>query len=123
MLVFMNIANTIVDSGLSTALVQSSEASEVDCSTAFWMSGFISVVIYVMVFLSAPMIANFFSLESFVWPLRVLALGVVLNAYVAIEVAIVQRSLEFRKIFCATLASVSMSGLIGIVLAFSGAGR
>lgn len=122
MLVFVNVANTIVDSGLSTALIQSSEASEEDCSTAFWMSGLISIVIYLVIFLSAPLIADFFGLRSFVWPLRVLALGVILNAYVSIEIAIVQRSLEFRKIFYATLASVSASGAIGIIMALSGAG-
>lgn len=122
MLVFVNIGNVIVQSGLNTALVQSSEVDSKDCSTVFWLSLGISIALYVVVFVCAPLVAGFYSMESIVWPLRALALILVVNSFNAVQVAIVQRALEFRKVFNATIASVLVSGTIGIASALAGAG-
>lgn len=122
MLVFVNVGNTIVQSGLNTALVQSPEADMDDFTTVFWMSLAISAVLYVAVFAAAPAVAAFYGLEHLSWPLRALALILVVNAYNAVQVAYVQRSLEFRKVFNATIASVAASGVLGIGAALAGAG-
>ena len=50
MLVFVNIGNVIVQSGLNTALVQITDVSEEDYSTVFWLSGAISLVLYILIF-------------------------------------------------------------------------
>lgn len=122
MLVFVNVGNVIVQSGLNTALVQSPEADSDDCSTVFWLSLGVSAVLYAIVFASAPLIASFYSMPSIVWPLRALALILIVNSFNAVQVAIVQRALEFRKVFNATIASVAVSGAIGIASALAGAG-
>ena len=46
MLVFVNVGNVIVQSGLNTAVIQAPDVSERDYSTVFWMSLAISVVLY-----------------------------------------------------------------------------
>lgn len=122
MLVFVNVGNVIVQSGLNTALVQAPEADGDDCSTVFWMSLAISLVLYTAVFLAAPAVASFYAMEGLVWPLRALALVLVINAFNAVQVAIVSRRLEFEKIFRATMASVLASGLLGVAAAVAGAG-
>ncbi|WP_165057084.1 MULTISPECIES: lipopolysaccharide biosynthesis protein [unclassified Adlercreutzia] len=122
MLVFVNVGNVIVQSGLNTALVQSSEADEGDFSTVFWMSLAVSAVLYAAVFLAAPAVAAFYHMGHLAWPLRALALVLVVNAYNAVQVAWVQRELEFRKVFTATVASVVASGAVGIAAAIAGAG-
>ena len=122
MLVFVNVGNVVVQSGLNTALVQSPEVDSDDCSTVFWLSLGVSVVLYAAVFTFAPLVAGFYSMGSIVWPLRILALILVVNSFNAVQVAIVQRALEFRKVFNATIASVLISGAIGIVSAFMGTG-
>ncbi len=122
MLVFVNVGNVIVQSGLNTALVQAPEADGDDCSTVFWMSLAISLVLYTAVFLAAPAVASFYAMEGLVWPLRALALVLVVNAFNAVQVAIVSRRLEFKMIFRATMASVLASGCIGVAAAFAGAG-
>ncbi|WP_165253195.1 lipopolysaccharide biosynthesis protein [Adlercreutzia sp. ZJ304] len=122
MLVFVNIGNVIVQSGLNTALVQFPGVNDDDCSTVFWLSLCISVVLYVLVFLAAPVIASFYSMDELIWPLRAMALVLIINAYNAVQIAIVQRNLELRKVFNATIVSVLISGTIGIGLAFWGTG-
>ncbi len=122
MLVFVNLGNVLVQSGLNTALVQSPRVDDEDFSTVFWMSLAVSLVLYLVVFLCAPMVAVYYSSPGLVWPLRALCLILVINAYNAVQVAWVQRALEFKKVFKATMVSVLVSGVSGIACAFAGVG-
>ena len=122
MLVFVNIGNVVVQSGLNTALVQAKDVQDRDSSTVLWMCASVSLVIYLAIFLAAPLIAAFYALPYLVWPLRGIGLIVVINAYNSIQVAKVTRDLQFRKIFIATISSVVLSAFCGIAAAVSGLG-
>lgn len=122
MLVFVNIGNVIVQSGLNTAIIQANDANEDDYSTVFWMSLSISVVLYVVLFLAAPFIADFYETPAAVAPLRVLLLILMVNAYNAIQEAIVARNLEFQKTARATVTAGLVSGAVGIAVALMGGG-
>lgn len=122
MLVFVNIGNVIVQSGLNTAIIQSPDATERDYSTVFWMSLTMSVVLYGVSFVLAPAVAAFYDAPAIVAPLRVLVLILVVNAYNAVQEAIVARSMEFRKTARATVTAGVVSGAAGIASALAGAG-
>lgn len=122
MLVFVNFGNVIVQSGLNTALVQAPGVTKDDYTTVFWMSTVLAAIIYVSVFLLAPSIASFYGIPGLVWPLRVIALIFVVNAYNSVQVAKVTRDLELRKLFVATMASAVSSGIVGCLAALAGAG-
>lgn len=122
MLVFVNIGNAIVQSGLNTAIVQAPEIDEGDFSTVFWMSFVISIILYFGIFIFAPAVATFYSMPAIVWPLRVLCLILPFGAFNSVQIAIVQRRLQFRKIFIATMFAVVSSAIFGIGLAAAGAG-
>lgn len=122
MLVFVNVGNVIVQSGLNTAIIQAPEVTERDYNTVFWMSLAISVVLYVAVFAAAPAVAGFYSMPDLVAPLRVLVLILIVNAYNSIQEAIVARELDFHKTFRATVTGALVSGVLGIGSALGGAG-
>ena len=122
MLVFVNIGNVIVQSGLNTAIIQVPDATERDYSTVFWMSFAISAVLYIALFLSAPAVAAFYSMPAAVAPLRVLTLVLIVNAYNAIQEAIVARELAFQKTFRATVTAGVVSGAAGVGCALVGGG-
>lgn len=122
MLVFVNLGNVVVQSGLNTALIQSPQADEADFSTVFWMSLMVSLALYVAIFFAAPSVADFYAMPVIVWPLRALGLLLVVNAYNAVQVAKVTRDLQMRKVFWATMASVIFSAASGIGAAVAGAG-
>lgn len=122
MLVFVNMGNVIVQSGLNTAIIQSPDATERDYSTVFWMSLTMSVVLYGVSFVLAPAVAAFYDAPAIVAPLRVLVLILVVNAYNAVQEAIVARSMEFRKTARATVTAGVVSGAAGIASALAGAG-
>ena len=120
MLVFVNIGNVIVQSGLNTALVQDPDVTERDYSTVFWLSLGVSVVIYFGVFFSAPFISAAYGYDSLTWSLRVLCLILIVNSATSVQVAKVQRDLRMRKVFNATIAASLISAVLGICVAALG---
>ena len=122
MLVFVNVGNVIVQSGLNTAVIQAPNVDERDFSSVFWMSLALSLVLFCGLFAAAPNIAGFYEMPEVVWPLRALLLALIINAYNSIQEAIVSRNLEFQKTFRATVIAGLISGAIGIGSAVAGAG-
>ena len=122
MLVFINVGNVIVQSGLNTALVQAESIDDDDTSTGFWLSFGVSILLYGIVFFASPFIAEFYGMEYIVWPLRALSLILLITALNSVQVALVQRELKLRKVFNATLVAVLISGAAGIAAAVIGAG-
>lgn len=122
LLVFINIANVFVTNGFGEALVQQKDVTDIDYSTVFYCSTLVSIVIYAILFISAPGIARFYSNMSLCRVLRVFSLQIPISAVKSIQQAYIQRNMEFRKFFFSTLGGTIFSGVIGIVLAVRGYG-
>lgn len=122
MLVFVNIGNVIVQSGLNTALVQTPDMDDVDCSTVFWMSLALALAMYGALFVCAPAIEGYAAAGKIAWPMRALGLVFLLNALNSVQIAIVQRNLQLHKVFRATILAVLVSGAVGVALAVLAAG-
>ena len=122
MVVFINIGNTLVQSGLNTAIIQKQQLEADDLSTAFWISFAIAAVLYIVLFLASPLIAEFYSIPSLVTPLRVLCLVFITNSLYSIQVALITRKFQFKKIFKATLTAITISGASGIAISALGGG-
>lgn len=122
MLVFVNVGNVIVQSGLNTAIVHDPDITDDDCSTVFWMSFGISVLLYIAVFFFSPAISRFYGIESALTPLRVLVLVLIVNSYNSVQEAIAARNFEFNKTMTATWVAALVSGFGGIAAAVAGWG-
>lgn len=122
MLVFVSVANILVQNGLNTALIQNKEVLEEDYSSVFWISFMLATGIYVIIFMVSPLVGRLYGNGTIVWPLRVLALMLFPGALNSIQLARITRHMEFRKIFFSNLSGAVVSGIVGIVLAYRGAG-
>lgn len=120
--VFIVIANVFVTSGFSAALIQKKDADGLDFSTIFYISLAFSFLIYGIVYLCAPLIANFYKNTNLIPIVRVFALQLPLSSFNSIQQAYVSRHMAFRKIFFSTTVATILSGIIGILLAIIGWG-
>ena len=59
--IFTAVANTIMDSGFTTALVNRKTIEYKDYNAVFWFNVFVAVGIYVILFFAAPWIARFYN--------------------------------------------------------------
>ena len=120
--IFLTIANTFVQSGFATALVQKKEIDGTDYSSVFWVTMALSAVVYIILFLFAPVIAGYYSMPILDPLLRVTGIILFPGAVVSIQTAFVSRELKFRKLFIGSLIAVIISGVLAIIFAKGGAG-
>ena len=121
-MVFINIANVFTSTGFGESLVQKKNADELDFSTVFYCTFGMSVVIYVILFTCAPYIAKFYHTKEIVLVLRILSLKIIMSSIATVQHAYVQKQMMFKKFFFSTLGGTIISGVLGIMLAYAGAG-
>ena len=121
-LVFINVANVFVSNGFGEALVQKTDASEEDFSTIFYCSLLVSIVLYLVIFFIAPLVADWYDQDILTSLLRVLGLKIPLSAINTIQNAYVQRKMIFKKFFFSTIGGTLFSAVVGISMAYCGCG-
>ena len=120
--VFTSIMQVFVDSGMATALIQKKDADNLDFSTVFYFNVFTCVVLYIIMFASAPLIASFYNDASLVPVIRVLSLTLVISGVKNVQQAYVSRTMQFKRFFFATLGGTLGAAVLGIVMAYCGFG-
>lgn len=122
LLVFTQIADSIAQSGMGTALIQREGADSLEYSTALWLSLALAFLLYVAMFFLAPTIALFYDMDDLVSPLRVISLSFVFNAFNSIQRSYLQKHMDFRTLCKANVCSIVASGVLGITSALIGWG-
>jgi O-antigen/teichoic acid export membrane protein len=120
--VFTTILQVFVDSGLGTALIQKKDADDLDFSSVFYFNFFVCIVLYIGMFLAAPIIAGFYGDNSLIPIIRVISLTIVISGVKGIQQSYVSRNMLFKRFFFATLGGTIFSAFLGIGLAYAGFG-
>lgn len=121
-LIFTTVLNGIVDSGFSNALIRKKEVTDEDYNTMFTTNMAISIVLYVLLFISAPLVSGFFHRIELTALVRVTGLILFFNALSITQVTILTKNIDFKTKTKASLVSAIISGVIGIAMAFMGYG-
>ena len=121
-MVFINLARVFVQSGFNTALIQKKDADELDFSSVFYLSIAVAGALYVLIYLTSPLIAGFYNDPMLTPVLRVLSLTLFFGAYNSIQNAYIARNLMFKKLFVSSLGAMLFSGILGIIAAYQGLG-
>ena len=122
MLVFVTVGELFVESGFFSALVQNKDVTEEDYSSVLWLSMFVAAVMYGVVFLAAPLIADLYKIPNLEKPLRVLALMLFPGALNLVYEAKATREMNFKKIFYCSTTGALVSGAVGLIVAYLGGG-
>ena len=120
--VFMAIASTIQDGGLANALIRKKEVTNKDLSTTFYYSICLGVVLYLTLFLSAPLIADFYHTPILVSLIRVTAIGFLYSPLITPQNILLRRRLDFKTLTKISLVTRVFGATVGIVMAYVGYG-
>lgn len=121
-LVFLAIAQCIIDSGFSTALIRKPELTEDDLSTAFYFNIGVGILCYAVLFFTSPLIADFYHTPILSSLLKVTALAVLFNPLCAVQQAILTRKIDFKTQAIVSLSGAVVSGIVGLYMAYNGFG-
>lgn len=121
-LIFTTILEGFVDSGFASSLIRKKEVNDDDYNTMFITNMVISVVMFVLLFFSAPLIALFFERSELILLIQVMGLIIIFQALSIVQNTILTRRIDFKTKTKASVISAIASGLIGIIMAFMGYG-
>lgn len=120
--VFTTIMQVFVDSGMGNALIQKKNADDLDFSSVFYFNMLMCTVLYLIIFLSAPLIAAFYELPELTSIVRVLSLILIISGVKNVQQAYVSKNMLFKKFFFATLGGTIGAAVVGIIMACLGFG-
>ncbi len=120
--IFTTLGITFVTAGFGAALVQMQSPEKEDYNTAFTLNLTISIVLYAVLYLTAPAIAVFYETPELTKVLRIMSLLLPISAFSTIKYAYLQKQFQFKKYAMVTLCGGIVSGIIGIAMALAGFG-
>lgn len=120
--IFTNLSNVLVDGGFGNALIQKKNPTQTDFSTIFFWNLGLALALYGLLYVCAPLIARFFSLPELIGVTRAIALIVIFNALVIIQVNRLRKQLAFRTLAIVNISAAVIGGTCGIAMARAGYG-
>ena len=121
-LIFVAVSQTLVDGGFASALIQKIDPTPTDYSTIFFWNIIFSTALYAIIFIAAPIVAQFFGIDRLESLLRVLGIVVIINALTLVQRTTLRKKLDFRTIAIVDLLAYSISAAVAIYMAHCGCG-
>lgn len=121
-MIFITFCDAIVSGGFGNAIVQKKDADELDVNTMLCCSVATSFILYIIIFLAAPIIANFYDMDIIRPILRVLGLRLLISGINSIQRAWIQKRMLFKRFFISTSFGTIISAVVGISMAYMGMG-
>lgn len=120
--IFIGIGNALFDGGLTSSLIRSTELDEEDYATVFYFNLGCSIILYGLLFISAPFIANFYDQQSLIAITRVYGLTFIISAFGTVQNTILTKELQFKKQAVITFPALVLGGIVGVIMAYVGFG-
>jgi O-antigen/teichoic acid export membrane protein len=120
--IFTALAQSILDSGFGSALIQKKNASQVDASSIFYLNLIVGLILALILNLCAPFIAKFYQQPILSALTRVLSINLIINAFSLVQSSLLTKNMNFNIQLKVSLLSVLLSGTIGVTMASQGMG-
>lgn len=120
--IFLAVSQSLIDSGFSQALIRKQNRTEADNSTVFYFNIIISSLLYIILYISAPFVADFYNQPELTKVMRIICLGVIINSLAVVQRALLTIKIDFKTQAKSSLIAAIFSGCIGIFIAYNGLG-
>jgi len=121
--IFLAIVQSLIDSGFSQALIQkSTKVTDVDLSTVFYVNLIVSIVVYCLLYVSAPAIASFYDQSELIDLSRVLFVVVIINAIALVPRTKLLIAIDFKSQGLINSAAVIVSAIVAVQMVDDGLG-
>lgn len=120
--IFMCLAESFIDGGFGSALIQKKRPTQEDYSTIFFWNLGMAFFLYILLFLSAPYIAIFYSIPLLCPVLRVQGIILFIYAFNIVQRNQLQKKLNFKILSIVTITTSLVSLGVTIYMAYCGFG-
>ena len=120
--IFTAVCQTLINAGFTTALIRKKDANDDDYNTVFIVNLVMSILLYAVIFLCAPFIADFFHNEELIPLTRVSSLSMIVGALAIVQQTRLTKRIDFKSQTKITITASVCSGIVGIIMALLGFG-
>jgi teichuronic acid exporter len=121
-MVLVAISESFINSGFSSALIRKKDCTEKDYSTVFFFNLAAGILLFAILFVSAPAISRFFREPQLTLLIQVLGVVLIIDSLTLIQKAILVKRIDFKLQTKISILSSLISGAVGIGLALKGFG-
>jgi teichuronic acid exporter len=121
-LIFWAVGQTLVDSGFGSALIWKKNPTPADYSTVFYFNVSISLILYLIFYLIAPLIAGFYDEPKLIGLIRILCLNFILLSFGLIQQVVLQKKVDFKLMSFVNVVSSLVAGIVALYMALKGFG-
>ncbi len=118
--IFTGIATTLINSGFTVALTNKKDVTHNDYNAVFWFTVFVGLACYVILFLSAPIIAEFYERKELIRLSRVVFLSFFLSGIASVSYTVLFKQLMVKKQAQIDITAMLLAGIVGVTLAIRG---
>ena len=120
--IFISLGNTLINSGLTQSLIRTKEIDDQDFSTVFFFNLIGSIIIYGVVFITAPIIASFYNQELLTSIIRIYSITFIINAFSSIQTTRLNKKMDFKTQLKVSIPSLIIGSTVGISMALNNFG-
>lgn len=120
--IFIAFSQMMVDSEMGGSLLRKRNVNSNDYSTLFWYNLGISVFIYSILFVTAPLIAHFYGRSELTEIIRILSVCIIIHAFRVVQFIMILRELKFKAYALMNVTGGVLSLIVAIILAHFGFG-
>lgn len=120
--IFIFLGRILLDGGLASSLIRNKEVDDCDYSTVFYTNVLTGLLIYLLLYSTAPFISLFFGEIRLVELIRIYAIVLVIGSFSIVQSVKLNKSLQFKTQFKLILPSLLISGVVAIWMAYNGYG-
>ena len=121
-MVITTILQVFIDGGMGNALIQKKDVDDLDYSSVFYFNIAFSIILYILLFIFSPIIANFYQNSQLTSYIRVLGILLLISGLKNVINAYISKTMQFKKYFFATLGGTIIAAIVGIFMAYKGYG-
>ena len=122
LMIFIGLSNTFIDGGFGAALIQKKEPTQEDYSTIFYWNILLSIILYILLYITAPLIAKFYHIPLLSIVLRVQGVVLIFNALSVVQNNLLRKQLRFKQLSVVEIVSAILSLILAIAAALNGWG-
>lgn len=116
--VFISLGQTLVVSGMTTSLIRTHETNASDYDTVFYLNLGMSLIIYGIIYVLAPYVALFYGETILTEVIRVYGLVFLFTALSAVQSAILNKQMAFKKLTLLSIPSTILGTAVGLYMGY-----
>jgi O-antigen/teichoic acid export membrane protein len=108
--------------GISSAIVQRTPITQRELDGCFWISVGLSISLYIITVLAAPLAASAMGAPVLANIVPVLAIGFIFGGVGSVSMGLLRKEMNYRPLVLSNLTAIALQGAVAVALAWAGKG-